>query len=66
MTYIVDRMEPLDGSSEQLDKALKYFRVMQLMFTGPRNMKDVKRALEFVTPESMKRARSISAYPSDA
>jgi len=38
---------------------------MQQLSTSPRTMKDLKRALEFVTPESMKKARSISAYPSD-
>jgi hypothetical protein len=66
VTCIVDRMEPLDLSCEQMEKVKRYFKVMQQMSSGPRNMKDIKRALEFVTPESMKRARSISAYPSDA
>jgi hypothetical protein len=66
VTCIVDRMEPLDVSSEKMEKVKRYFKVTQQMSTGPRNMKDIKRALEFVTPESMKRARSISAYPSDA
>ena len=66
VTCVVDRMEPLDVSCEQMEKVKRYFKVMQQMSTGPRNMKDIKRALEFVTPESMKRARSISAYPSDA
>jgi hypothetical protein len=66
MTCIVDRMEPLDDSSETMDKVKRYMKVMQQMSTGPRNMKDIKLALQFVTPESMKRARTISAYPSDA
>ena len=66
MTCIVDRMETLDDSSEKIEKAKGYMRVMQQMSTGPRNMKDLKLALQFVTPESMKRARTISAYPSDA
>jgi hypothetical protein len=66
VTCIVDRMEPLDVSGEQMGKAHRYLKVMQQMSTGARSMKDIKRALDFVTPESMKRARSISAYPSDA
>ena len=66
VTCIVDRMETLDVSGEQMGKVQRYLKVMQQMSTGPRNMKDIKRALEFVTPESMKRARSIAAYPSDA
>jgi len=66
MTCIVDRMEPLDDSSEKIEKTERFMKVMQQLSTGPRNMKDIKRALQFVTPESMKRARTISAYPSDA
>ena len=44
---------------------VRYMTSMQQLSTSPRTMKDLKRALEFVTPESMKKARSISAYPSD-
>lgn len=66
VTCIVDRMEPLDDSGEQMEKVKRYLKFMQQLSTGPRNMKDIKRALEFVTPEGMKRARTTSAYPSDA
>ena len=44
---------------------VRYMTSMQQLSTSPRTMKDLKRALEFVTPESMKKARFISAYPSD-
>ena len=65
LVCVVDRVEPLSGGKEETDKAIRYMTSTQQLSTSPRTMKDLKRALEFVTPESMKKARSISAYPSD-
>jgi hypothetical protein len=65
LVCVVDRVEPLSGGKDETDKAIRYMTCMQQLSTSPRTMKDLKRALEFVTPESMKKARSISAYPSD-
>ena len=65
LVCVVDRVEPLSGGKDETDKAIRYMTSMQQLSTSPRTMKDLKRALEFVTPESMKKARFISAYPSD-
>ena len=65
LVCVVNRVEPLSGGKDETDKAIRYMTCMQQLSTSPRTMKDLKRALEFVTPESMKKARSITAYPSD-
>ena len=65
ITCVIDHMEPLSSDASEKQKAIRYMQVMQQLSTSPRAMKDLKRAAEFVTPDSMKKARSIQAYPSD-
>jgi hypothetical protein len=65
-TCVVDKMQKVDSSKEALSKAMKCMKALQEMSIRPREGKDEKRASEFVTPDSMKRARTIHAYPSDA
>ena len=65
ITCVIDHMEPLSSDASEKQKAIRYTQVMQQLSTSPRAMKDLKRAAEFVTPDSMKKARSIQAYPSD-
>ena len=62
---MIDRMEPLNGGAEEKDRAIKHMRSTQQLSTSSRTLKGLKRALEFVTPESMKEARCIRSYPSD-
>ena len=64
-TCIVDRME-LISTQDEVQKVQKYMEAMHHMSCSPRQAQDSKRACEFITPESMKRARTIQAYPSDA
>jgi len=64
-TCIVDRME-LIPTKDEVQKVQKYMEAMHHMSCSPRQAQDSKRACEFITPESMKRARTIQAYPSDA
>jgi hypothetical protein len=66
VTCIVDRMELVSTSQDEAQKVEKYMQVMHRMSCSPRQAQDSKRACEFVTPDSMKRARTIEAYPSDA
>lgn len=63
---VIDRMHKLDRSKEEREKAIKCMSTLQAMSMRPREAKDEKRAFEMVTPESMKRARTIHSYPSDA
>jgi hypothetical protein len=65
ITCVIDHMEPLSNDASEKQKAIRYTQVMQQLSTSPRAMKDLKRAAEFVTPDSMKKARSIQSYPSD-
>jgi hypothetical protein len=65
VTCVVDRMEPLTNDTTEKQKAIRYTQVMQQLSTSPRTLKDLKRAVEFVTPDSMKKARSVRSYPSD-
>jgi len=66
LTCIVDRMELISTSQDEVQKVQKYMEVMHQISCSPRQAQDSKRACEFVTPESMKRARTIQAYPSDS
>ena len=65
VTCVVDRMEPLTNDTTEKQKAIRHMKVMQQLSTSPRSLKDLKRAVEFVTPDSMKKARCIRSYPSD-
>ena len=65
VTCVIDHMEPLTNDTTEKAKAIRYTQVMQQLSTSPRAMKDLKRAAEFATPDSMKKAKCIRAYPSD-
>ena len=65
ITCAVDHMEPLSNDTAERKKAIRYTQVTQQLSTSPRAMKDLKRAAEFATPDSMEKAKCIRAYPSD-
>ena len=65
ITCVVDHMEPLTNDATEKQKAIRYTQVTQQLSTIPRTLKDIKRAVEFLTPHSVKKARSVQSYPSD-
>ena len=64
ITCVVDRVELLTNNATEKQQAIRHTQVMQQLSTIPRTSKDIKRAVEFVTPDSMKKTRSIQSCPS--
>ena len=62
--YAVDRMERVEP--EHVAKAKQYMKLSISLAEKPRTALDHAQLQEFVTPQSMKRPRTLKYYPSDA